>query len=168
MPRIIAGGTRDNTYKDFRTALTKAAGNEFVVLLVDSEGPTSEGVGVWSHLKNRDKWSPPEGVTDDNAHLMVQCMEAWFIADRETLAGFFGSGFRSSALPGRPDVENVSKKRLIDALQNATRQCRPKGRYDKGRHSFQLLGQLDPAKVTEASPYAKRLVRTLMSKASEG
>ena len=168
MPRIIAGGTRDNTYKDFRTALTKAADDEFVVLLVDSEGPTSEGVGVWSHLKDRDKWSPPKGVSDDNAHLMVQCMEAWFLADRETLAGFFGTGFRASALPGRPDVENVSKKRLIDALQNATRQCRPKGRYNKGRHSFQLLGQLDPAKVTKASPYAKRLVRTLTSKASEG
>ena len=117
MPRIIAGGTRDNTYKDFRTALTKAADDEFVVLLVDSEGPTSEGLGVWSHLKDRDKWSPPEGVSDDNAHLMVQCMEAWFLADRETLAGFFGTGFQSSALSGRPDVENVSKKRLFDALQ---------------------------------------------------
>ena len=99
---------------------------------------------------------------------MVQCMEAWLLADRETLADFFGSGFHGSVLPGRPDVENVSKKRLIDALENATRECRPKGRYDKGRHSFQLLGQLDPAKVTRASPYAKRLVRTLMSKASEG
>ena len=123
-----------------------------VVLLVDSEGPTSEGLGVWSHLKDRDKWNPPEGVFDDNAHLMVQCMEAWFLADRETLAGFFGTGFQSSALPGRTDVENVSKKRLFDALQNATRKCRPKGRYDKGRHSFELLGQLDPREGDQGFP----------------
>ena len=132
MPRIIAGGARENTYKDFRTALTKATDHDFVVLLVDSEGPTSEGIGVWSYLKSRDRWEPPEGVADDNAHLMVQCMEAWFLADRETLARFFGTGFHASALPGRIDIENVPKKRLVDAIENATRQCRPKGRYDKG------------------------------------
>jgi hypothetical protein len=39
---------------------------------------------------------------------MVQCMEAWFLADEGALAGFFGDGFNRGALPRRPDVENVS------------------------------------------------------------
>ena len=163
MPRIIAGGARDNTYKDFRAAVSTSTDRDFVVLLVDSEGPVAEGIGVWSYLKSRDRWDPPEGVTDDNAHLMVQCMEAWLLADRDVLAGFFGKGFNAKALPGRTDVEKVPKKRLLDAIEHATRRCSPKGGYDKGRHSFQLLGRLDPEKVTMASPYAQRLISTLMS-----
>ena len=166
MPRIIAGGARENTYKDFRTAVSKTAHHDFVVLLVDSEGPVSTGPGVWAHLQSRDKWKPPEGVTDDNGHLMVQCMESWFLADRDSLAKFFGIGFSEHALPGRLDVENVPKKQLLDSIENATRQCRPKGMYDKGRHSFQLLGLLKPDNVTRASPYAQRLIGVLLDRCS--
>ena len=35
------------------------------------------------------------GATDEQAHLMVQCMEAWFLADRETLAAVFGRGLKA-------------------------------------------------------------------------
>ena len=95
-------------------------------------------------------------------------MEAWFLADRDTLAAFFGAGFNENALPGRSDVENVSKDDLLRGIENATRRCTPKGRYGKGRHSFQILEQLNPDKVTTASPYAKRLVDTLKGKAADG
>ena len=95
---------------------------------------------------------------------MVQCMEAWFVADRETLAAFFGQHFNANALPAREDVENISKQDLCTALESATRTCK-KGSYGKGRHSFDILAQIDPAKVTAASPYAKRLIATLLDKA---
>ena len=34
-----------------------------------------------------------------------------------------------------------------------------RGRYDKGRDSYEILGRVDPSKVTNASPYADRLIR---------
>ena len=166
MPRIIACGSRDMAYDRFCTAQRNAQGNKFIVLLVDSEEGAEGNIGPWAFLKRRDdNWNKPDGTSDDNAHLMVQCMEAWFFADRDTLAQFFGHGFRANALPNRPDVENIPKPDLYNALRGATRDSR-KGEYGKGRHSFDLLAQLDPQKVTRASPYAKRLVDTLLAKSS--
>lgn len=74
---------------------------------------------------------------------------------------YFGSGFRASALPARQrDVEDIAKAEVEKALVDSTRKSR-KGRYAKGRHSFALLGQIDAAKVIDASPHARRLVETL-------
>ena len=165
MPKIIACGARDKTYRDFRTALAHAADNDFIVLLVDSEDPVADGAGPWQHLKHRDNWDKPSGAAGDNAHLMVQCMEAWFLADRDALARYFGGGFNLKALPGRPDVENISKSDLKNGLKNATKQCNPKGKYHKGRHSFAVLAELDPKKVIAASPHAARLVTVLNANA---
>ena len=165
MPRIIACGARDKTYRNFRTALAHAADNDFIVLLVDSEAPVAMGVGPWHHLKNRDNWDKPASAADDNAHLMVQCMEAWFLADKDALAKYFGDGFNLNALPGRPDVENISKSDIENGLKNATKQCNPKGKYHKGRHSFTILAELDTDKVIAASPHAARLVAVLKANA---
>lgn len=164
MPRIVASGSRLEAFEDFCTALKKAADNEFIVLLVDSEAAVSDGVGPWAHLKNRDNWNRPTAAIDDHAQLMVWCMEAWFIADSATLEDFFGNGFNAGALPARHDVENIPKPDLYAGLRNATRSC-GKGEYGKGRHSFDILAQLDPARVTVASPHAKRLVDTLLARA---
>ena len=165
MPRIIACGSRTMAYDRFCTAQEQARADEFIVLLVDSEEGVEEDVEPWAFLERRDRWDKPDGARDDNAHLMVQCMEAWFLADRDTLSQFFGHGFRANALPNRPDVENIPKPDLYNALRGATRDSR-KGEYGKGRHSFDLLAQLDPQRVVDASPYAKRLVDTLRSKSS--
>ena len=164
MPKIIAGGARGSTYKDF-CALVGDTNRGFVILLVDSEAPVSGSYGVWEHLKRRDNWTRPDGAADENAHLMVQCMETWFLADKATLAVFFGNGFNENALPRRVEVENIPKKQLLDSIENATRSCKPKGKYSKGQHSFHLLGQVDPERVTAVSPYARRLIDTLKNKA---
>ena len=163
MPSIIACGGRDRAYDKFCTAQRNARANDFIVLLVDSEEGVEEDIGPWAFLKRRDHWSRPDGTRDDNVHLMVQCMEAWFLADRDTLAHFFGDGFNANPLPNRFDVENIPKSDLYDALERAT-QASSKGKYGKGRHSFDLLAQLDPQKVTQASPYAKRLVDILIDR----
>jgi hypothetical protein len=165
MPRIVAGGGRREAFDDFCTALKKAGVEDFIVLLVDSEAPVAAGNGPWMHLKSRDEWDKPVAATDDNAHLMVQCMEAWFLADKDTLAAFFGNGFNRGALPARPEIEDVAKADVLNGLKAATRHCGKKGEYGKGRHSFEILALLDPAKVTGTSPYAKRLVDTLTQKA---
>ena len=110
-------------------------------------------------------WSQPDQSAEQNAHLMVQCMESWFLADMDALAAFFGDGFNSGALPRRPDVENVSKRDLERGLRRATRPS-SKGEYHKGRHSFEILAELDPGRVIAASPHAKRLIDTFLDKSS--
>lgn len=165
MPRVIACGGRQSAYGKFREAHASRNAREFIVLLVDSERPVAEGSGPWLHLKNRDGWRQPDKATDENAHLMIQCMEAWFLADKECLEAYFGSGFNRKALPRNQNIEEVAKSDVLGGLKNATRRCQPKGEYGKGRHSFQLLSEVDPAKVMAASPHARRLVATLREKA---
>ncbi len=167
MPRIVASGGRQTAYRDFCIALRKAGDDDFIVLLVDSEGPVDpahEGA-PWSHLKARDEWDRPAQATDENVHLMVQCMESWFIADRQGLIAFFGQGFNESKLPHNPNVEKILKQDLNDTLEKASRDSR-KGRYSKGSHSFEILSQIDPEEVARVSPWAKRLIDILRDKAS--
>ena len=161
LPRIFASGGRQQAYDDFRHALGRSRDDDRVVLLVDSEGPVAKGVRPWRHLKDRDDWDKPDGANDDHVHLMVQCMEAWFLADRAVLARYFGDGFSESSLPRRAEVEEVSKQDLERGLNDAARNSRSKGAYRKGRDSFAILANLDPDKVANASPHAKRFLETL-------
>ena len=163
MPQIIACGGRNSAFDKFRTALGSRNAEEFIVLLVDSEDPVADGAGPWLHLRTRDSWERPDVATEENAYLMVQCMEAWFLADKDGLAAYFGQGFNRNVLPGRREIEDVAKGDVLEGLKNATRQCK-KGDYGKGRHSFDILERIDPAKVVDASPHASRLVETLQQK----
>ena len=165
MPQVIACGGRQRTCEKFAAALRSASDQVFVALLVDSEGPVAEGAGPWRHLQTRDNWDRPDGATEDDAHLMVQCMEAWFLADKDCLAAFFGRGSNRNALSHNPDIEQVAKTDVLDGLKGAARRCRSKGEYGKGRHSFEILSEIDPEKVLAASLHAMRLVHTLRAKA---
>ncbi|MBL8510993.1 MAG: DUF4276 family protein [Betaproteobacteria bacterium] len=160
LPRIIASGSRKNAFDDFCIAL-KAG--ESALLLVDSEDLVSE-TSPWEHLLNRpgDKWTMPQGATDDLCHLMIVCMESWLLADRQTLKKYFGSDFKESALPAtsRP-IESLDKDTVMSALKKATRDCQSKGGYNKGSHSFDLLALLDPNTVAENVPSAKRFIDAL-------
>jgi len=73
MPEIVACGPRNEAFDDFKTAMATTKQDNYPVLLVDSEGPVTKD--PWSHLQERDKWPKPEGAQDDQAQLMVQCME---------------------------------------------------------------------------------------------
>lgn len=156
MPRVVACGSRAETFKDFCTAAGRSQPGEFVCLLVDSENPVELNTSPWAVLE----WAQPAGTSDDNAHLMVQCMEAWFLADPEAVERFFGRHFRGNALPTRTDVENIPKGDVFMVLERASM-----GRYRKGRLSFDLLATLNPDKLAAASPYAARLFDTLRRKA---
>lgn len=95
---------------------------------------------------------------------MVECMEAWFIADMNSLAKYFGQNFNPNALPGNQQVETIAKLTVLKSLKDATRNCTSKGAYRKGKHSFELLGQINPSKVRKAAPYADRLLELLETK----
>lgn len=166
MPSIVASGSRRDAFDDFRAAARGAKKDDFIVLLVDSERPVAARSGPWAHLKKvPDNWDQPSGTTDDQVHLMVQCMEAWFLADKESLVAYYGDDFNQNALPPRQDIENIAKNDVLNGLKNATRSGVSKGEYEKGQHAFDILAQIDPTKVIAASPHAKRLVETLNEKA---
>jgi len=167
MPRIVACGSRGNAFDSFRTAINSG---EDALLLVDSEAPVSANCqqgddqkswDPWQHLKNRkgDRWDKPGNAGKEDCHLMVQCMEAWFLADRTNLQAFFGQGFKAKFLPSEGnEIESVAKEEIYQALSAATRNCKTKAEYGKGTHSFKLLALISPKRVTAASPWAKRFI----------
>jgi len=160
MPRIIASGSRQSAFDNFRTALKEARKDDLPLLLVDSEASVDDGVTVWEHLKKHDNLNRSAGASDDQAFLMVQCMETWFLADLDSLARFFGKDFNSNAIPRWKSLESVDKIRVFSALTSATKRCRNKS-YQKGRVSFELLERIDPNKVVTASNHARTLLNRL-------
>jgi hypothetical protein len=162
MPRIVACGGRRSAFDQFCTALGGGDSADVAILLVDSEAPVAQG-SPWEHVARRsgDRWTRPKDVSDDGLHFMVQCMEAWLLADRPALRAFYGQGFNESALPAATRIEEVGKNDLGRKLEQATRNTKTKGPYDKGKHSFKLLATLDPKLIREASPWAERFFSAL-------
>lgn len=160
MPRPVRGKGRDRTFDLFLTAVENAGANDLPLLLVDSEGPVTLGHTVWQHLKARDNWDKPNGASNDQAFMMVQVMETWFIADREMLQQYFGANFRANQIREWPALEAVPKNVVFEALDRATANCGKK-RYAKGKVSFELLSRLNPDMVEGACPHAKALLERL-------
>lgn len=152
---IVRGGGRSQTFNRFSAAVSHPRAGTIPILLVDSESAVRDGHSVWQHLKERDGWARPGGAGDDQAFLMVQLMETWFLADRGALQRYFGAGFRENQLKTWPDLERVPKATVLKALDRATAKCSK--RYAKGRISFELLAKIAPASVAEACPHAKDL-----------
>ena len=91
--------------------------------------------------------------------LMVQVMETWFLADRDALRGFFGPQLNENNFREWPDLEEVPKDTVLNALERATLNCQKP--YSKGRVSFELLGRIDPQRVAADCPHAGRLLNYL-------
>jgi hypothetical protein len=89
-------------------------------------------------------------------------MEAWFLADREALASYYGQGFRIGSIPNQQNVELIRKENVLKALSGASGKTKSKGRYDKAGHAGDLLARIDPAKVRAASHHADRLIEILL------
>jgi hypothetical protein len=145
-------GSRHSAYEDFVNGL-KDHREAFVALLVDSEGPVT--MPPWQHLN----WDP-QGTGNDHCHLMVQMMEAWFIADHNALKSFYGKGFKEKAIPKSKDVEKVAKTEVEKALKTATRATTP-GEYHKTKHAPELLSKLNSKAVRESALHCERLFATL-------
>jgi hypothetical protein len=155
---IIICGSRNNAFEDFKNAL-KDHPDAFNVLLVDAEAPVTQE-SPWQHLKLTDNWDKPPGVDDSQCHLIVQAVEAWFIADIETLKKFYGKNFKENAIPRNSNVETIDKDNLEPSLKAASSKT-TKGEYHKINHASKLLELLDVDTVRQASPYCDRLFTTL-------
>lgn len=159
MPRIVRGKGREQTFDMFRTAVTQARPGVLPLLLVDSEDPVAAGHTVWQHLQARDNWDRPPGAADDQAFLMVEVMETWFLADRNLLREYFGASLREIHLRQWPDLEQVPKATVLNALEKATAGCAKQ--YSKGKISFELLGRLRHGTVSAACSHARALLDRL-------
>ena len=153
---LKACGRRNAAFREFHNALN-AGEDAFVVLLVDAEAPVS--MTPSQHLASRDGWKI-DFSNEDAVHLMVQVMETWIIADADTLAAYYGQGFRSNALPRRQNLEDVSKSDVERALNLATEQT-TKGRYQKIKHASDLLRRIDLNKVRQRCRHCERLFNTI-------
>lgn len=162
----IMSGSRRDACDDFLMSV-ESYPESFNVLLVDSESPVSESHTPWEHLRSRKEDQPwildSLGIDDACCHLMVQTMEAWFIADIDALNKFYNGGFKADYLYKRLEnqsLEKVSKYNLSKWLTSATNKT-SKGKYHKTRHAPKLLEILDVDKVRRASPSCDRLFITL-------
>lgn len=160
MPRIVACGSRQAAYDRFNTA---CLANETALLLIDSEDAVAPGLSPWMHLADRrgESFVKPVNAQDDHCHLMVVCMETWFLADKDALSRFFGQGFNANGLPQNNNIEAVSKTDIYNGLATATSHCKTKAPYGKGEHSFKILLHIAPDKVSAASPWARRFLEAL-------
>lgn len=159
LPKIVACGSRDTALRKFREACSGAS-KTTPILLVDSEGPVDWGRGsAREHLQRVDDWDLR--FTDDRSvHLMVQFMETWIIADPDTVAAYYGKGFRKKALPAATDPEQVGKSQVLTALKQATAATRRR-RYDKTRDAPALLERLDSRRVAARCRGCARLFAAL-------
>lgn len=162
-PRIVPGKGRDKTFDLFLSAIQNRSADEMPLLLLDSEDEIDSGKTVWQHLKDRDGFKKPRNATDEHAYLMAQVMETWFLADLETLGTFFGSKFKAYKIPGWKNLESIPKQIIFDVLDEATVDCLEK-KYAKGKVSYEILGKINPHKVKERCPNAKRLLDFLAKK----
>lgn len=151
--KVVAGGGREQTFDKFRRAALESRADEVSVLLVDSEGPVTASTPV-EHLHVRDGWNFA-ALLNYKVFLMVQTMESWFLADRDTLAAFYDGGFLANSLPGSStNIEIIRKDDVETTLKKATRKTNTKGEYHKINHGAALLALIDPKKVEDTSPHA--------------
>lgn len=92
---------------------------------------------------------------------MVQCMEAWFLADPQVLSNYYGYNFKKGALRRNPRIEDVAKNDVMDSLDRATKNV---GGYHKTRNGFAILAAIDPAVVRQRSPHAHAFFTVLRAK----
>ena len=155
--RPVAAGAQ--AVRDFNTARRDFT-DATVLLLVDSEGPVSSDVrtapSLQPHLQHL------AVVETDQLHLMVQLMEAWFLADRDVLRAYYGQGLHENRLPGNPKVEEILKGDVLNGLKRATEDTQ-KGKYRKVKHGRDLLGKIDADRVRQAAPHCERLFAALHS-----
>ena len=164
--KLVCSGDRRAAYETFINAV-RTNPDAINVLLVDSEDPIApetrdsgrDAAERVAHLRQRDGWDL-SATRPERVHLMVQCMEAWIVADPGAVAVYYGQGFSPTVLPARPNLEEEPKPDVKDKLARATRGTQ-KGEYGKIKHASQLLQRIDPTRVAHRCPRFASLMRWL-------
>lgn len=95
-------------------------------------------------------------------------MEAWFHADNDKGAEFYGRDFRRTAMKANPNVEEIPKKDLEAGLSAATKNTSKSDYFEnKATHGTKLLELIRPERVRDASHHCHRLFDTVLAKPSQ-
>lgn len=159
LPKVVACGSRNDAFGDFKTGYLSKSKDEAILLLVDSEEKVNKPT-KWEHVLVRDGWEKLPNTTEENLFFMVVTMESWYLADVNGIVKFFGHGFDSSKLPKTSNLEDVDKAQLYESLKKATKSS-SKGVYGKGSHSFKILALLDANKVKNHGKHSKEFFKYL-------
>ena len=163
---FVCCGGRQEAFEAFKNAMTSNA-DRINALLVDSEGPIAlvpkdkeqDAVIRIAHLRQTqgaggrgqgDGWEIPNNLAE-RVHLMVQCMEAWIVADPDALANFYKQEFKRDKLPKRINLEEEPKADICSKLEEASGKT-SKGAYGKIKHASKLLAAIDPERVADRCP----------------
>jgi len=149
--RLTMCGSRGEACRAFLSSLANNP-SSISALLVDAEGPLlyKTPAGRIAYLQQRDSWQL-QTVAPDAVHLMIECMEAWIVADPDALQRVYGQGFRANSLPARLDLDGHQKPDLMAALEAATKETK-RGGYAKIRDASDVLLRIDPDKVATRCP----------------
>jgi hypothetical protein len=176
--KALKGGF-DVFFYELKTAARESGST--VELVAARDGPKDYGKATRSHpqawnilLKDSEQSIPARpadlcrryGIDPslaDRVFWMVELMEAWFLADRDALAGYYGAEFLSNAIGDPADIERVPKAEVMDRLKRATRNT-TKGQYHKVRHAPYLLERLDNQRVRARSKHCRVLFDSVMAK----
>lgn len=152
--KLMPCGGGSSAYGDFIHAIGQFP-NSTVILLVDSEGPVNNSPKDYL-TRQHAAWDLVD-VAEENIHLMVQTMEAWFMADKDVLIEVFGPKFNVNKLPQRANIEDIPKPDLKNKLKTMTRAIDRRKEYNEIFHGSQILGLIDPTKVRNGAPHCDRL-----------
>ena len=158
MPRIVSCGGRRQAVDKFLHSINIG---EDAFLLIDSEEKVLEEQTSTAFLCHEFKEFESLQNLSDKCHLMVECMETWFLADMKAMENYFNPGFDKNKLPKFKSIESISKETLYKSLKESTKSTKTKGEYSKGQHSFKLLSLINPKLVFEASPWALKFINSL-------
>ncbi len=164
--QIVAAGDGPAAHKAFAKVVSRPADGQVAFLLIDSEQAKERDIPNWHFLARMRKLEKPKAASDDSLGLMVQCMETWFLADREKAIKYFQLASDGNPLPKHAEPELVPKLQVLESFDKAARQCRGR-RYQKGEDALALLGLVDPAIVAKRCPHADRFFTTLRHAASD-
>ena len=153
---LIAGGSRAEAIKDFLRSCRLQPSN-VNILLIDSEGPIPDTTTAIQSLRAQSFWDGSVDCDDDQVNLMVQAMEAWFIADPQALINHFGQDFSVKALPSPQNAESVSPSELTIAIRKALRNS-SRRHYDKVTDGTKLLQGVNHVQVGQYCRHFQRLM----------
>lgn len=137
-----------NTIKRFSKSIENANANQLYILLIDTD-VFKNAINTDEYIINvKAKLPNAVKVKDSQLNFMVQCMEAWFLADTVALKTHFKKKFNI-----KQDVEKIENP--VKWLRDKTKS------YTKGGHAPRLLSLINPQKVCDRAPHGKRLFDTL-------